>query len=80
MPTEFLLENPPGQYRSPFTSGSNRLVGDGMNFTTGVCFPVAAGTASSSVGGFDNDLDDYDCESEVVDGVLYVVCLSCRIC
>ena len=35
-----------------------------MNSSTGVYFPVGAGTASSSVGGFDNDLNEYDYESE----------------
>ncbi|KAL6339153.1 hypothetical protein AAG906_024304 [Vitis piasezkii] len=64
MPSEFLSENPLRQCRSPLISGSDRLVRDGMNSSTGVYFPVSAGTASSSAGGFDNDLDEYDCESE----------------
>ena len=80
MPSEFLSENPLRQCRSPLISGSDRLVRDGMNSSTGVYFPVSAGTASSSAGGFDNDLDEYDCESEVVSCVLYVVCLSRIIC
>ncbi|KAL6338082.1 hypothetical protein AAG906_010650 [Vitis piasezkii] len=40
------------------------LVRDVMNSSTGVYIPVGAGTASSSVGGFNNDLNEYDCESE----------------
>lgn len=79
-PTEFLPENPLRQCRSSLISNSDRLVRDGINSSTSFYFPGTAGTASSSVGGFDNDLDEYDCESEVLDGFVYVLCLSRTVC